>query len=56
MKASKSAQLEMNSITSERSAQGALTRNIHPAADLVYKLGEEVTIYSKQKKGMAWFT
>ena len=46
----KSAQAEMNSIVAERKVLSALTRNIPPAADRVFKLGEEVLVYHEQNK------
>lgn len=39
----------MNSIVTERRELEALTRNIPPAADRTYKMGEEVTVFSEQK-------
>lgn len=50
MEALKTAQAEMNSIVAERRVVEALTRNIPPAADRVYKLGEEVLVYSEAKR------
>ena len=46
----KSAQAEMNSIVAERRVLAALTRDIPPAADRNYKLGEEVLVYSEKEK------
>ena len=46
----KKAQAERNSILGERRVLEALTRNIPPAADRTYKLGEEVLVYSEKDK------
>lgn len=46
----KTAQAEMNSIVAERKVYAAPTRNIPPAADRTYKLGEEVLVLSEGKK------
>ena len=46
----KSAQAVMNSIVAERKVLSALTRNIPPAADRVYKLGVGVLVYHEQNK------
>ena len=46
----KIAQAEMNSIVAERRVLAALTRDIPPAADRTYKIGEEVLIYSEKEK------
>lgn len=40
----------MNSITAERRALEALTKNMPPASDQNYKLREEVLNYSEVKK------
>ena len=44
------AQMEMNAIVAERRVQAALTRQIPPAADRVYQLGDEVLVFSEQDK------
>ena len=46
----KKAQAEMNTIVAERRVLAALTRDIPPAADRTYKLGEEVLVYSELNK------
>ena len=50
MKAPTSAQMEMNRIVSERKVLTALNRDIPPAADRSYRLGEEVLVYSETEK------
>ena len=40
----------MNSIDAERSVLAALTRDIPPAADRNYKLGDEVLVHSEKEK------
>ena len=42
-----SAQMEMNAIVAERRIQAALTRQIPPAADRTYQLGDEVLVFSE---------
>lgn len=44
------AQAEMICIVVDRGVQEALTKNIPPAADRNYNLGDEVLIYSEQTK------
>ncbi len=44
------AQAEMNSIVAERRVLAALTRDIPPAADRTYKIGEDVLVYSEKDK------
>lgn len=44
------AQAEMISIVAERKIMTALTRDIPPAADRVYKTGEEILVYSENEK------
>lgn len=46
MNAIKRAQAEMNSNVAERCLMTALTRDIPPAADLNYKIGEEMLVYN----------
>ena len=46
----KKAQAEMNNIIAERRVLAALTRDIPPAADRTYQLGEEVLVWSEEKK------
>ena len=43
-----SAQIGMNAIIAERKIQAALTRQIPPAADRTYQLGDEVLVISEQ--------
>ena len=45
-----SAQIEMNAIVAERRIQAALTRQIRPASDRTYQLGDEVLVFSEQDK------
>lgn len=54
MNAIKTAQAEMNSIVAEQRVLTVLTRNILPAADRTYKLGEEELVFNEDKKGMPW--
>lgn len=49
------AQAKMNSIIAELRVHKALLRNIFPAADKAYILGEEVLVYSETKKGLGLF-
>lgn len=44
------AQMEMNSIVSERRVQSALTKEIPPAANRTYQLGERVLVFSELSK------
>ena len=46
MKLLTSAQIEMNAIVVERRIQAALTRQIPPAADRIYQIGDEVLVFS----------
>lgn len=43
-------QKEMNSIIAERRILAALTRNVRPASDRVYRLGDEFLVFSEKKK------
>lgn len=49
LKAIKVVQAEMSSNVAERREQIALSKNIGPAADGTYRLGEEVIFYSEEK-------
>ena len=44
------AQMEMNEIMAERSVLASLNRSIRPASDRVYKLGDEILVFSEQEK------
>ncbi len=46
----KTAQAEMNSIVAERRVLAAVTRDVPPATDRTYKLGEDVLVYSEKEK------
>lgn len=50
MEALKIAQAEMNAIVAENPILKALTREIQPAADRTYKLGQEVPVHLEQKE------
>lgn len=50
MEAVKTAQAEMNAIVAERRFRTALTHEISPAADRSYKVGEEVFVFSENRK------
>lgn len=45
-----SAQIEMSAIIAERRVQATLTRQITPAADLEYQIGDEALAFSEQEK------
>ena len=45
-----SGQMEMNAIIAERRIQAALTKQIPPAADRTYRLGDEVLVFCEQDK------
>ena len=44
------AQKEMNSIIAERRVRTALSKEVPPAADIVYQIGEEVLFHSEKEK------
>lgn len=49
MHAIKTDQAELNSIVAERRLLTAITRDIPPAADLNYRIGEEIMFYNEDK-------
>lgn len=51
MNAIKIAEAVMNSIIAERKVLEAITKNISPAADRSYWLGEECLVYFGKKNG-----
>ena len=44
------AQMEMNATIAERRIQAELTKQIPPAADRTYQIGDEVLVFSEQDK------
>lgn len=50
MEALKTVQADINAIVAEKRVLTALTRKLLPAVDRVYKSGEQVLVYSEQKK------
>lgn len=47
------AKAEVNAVIAERKIMAAPKRDIPPTADRLYKMEENVIVYSKKKKGIA---